>query len=173
MNIFIIGYMASGKTTIGKALAKKINFQFIDLDQYIENKEERSVSDIFATRGEIYFRNIETKYLIELIDKDEKSIISLGGGTPCYGNNLELLLNANNALSVYLKASLVELVRRLYLDKDSRPLIAHLKTEEALLEFVGKHLFERSNYYSQASRTINIDDKTIETIVEEIVSGLF
>lgn len=173
MNIFIIGYMASGKTTIGKALAKKINFQFIDLDQYIENKEERSVSDIFATRGEIYFRNIETKYLIELIDKDEKSIISLGGGTPCYGNNLELLLNANNALSVYLKASLVELVRRLYLDKDSRPLIAHLKTEEALLEFVGKHLFERSNYYRQASRTIKIDDKTIETIVEEIVSGLF
>ena len=165
--------MASGKTTIGKALAEKIDFQFIDLDQYIENKEDMSVSEIFSTKGEIYFRKIETKYLIELIDKDEKSIISLGGGTPCYGDNLELLLNANNALSIYLKASLKELVRRLSIDKNSRPLIAHLKTEEALLEFVGKHLFERSNYYNQASRTVQIDDKTIEIIVEEIISGLF
>ena len=173
MNIFFIGYMASGKTTIGKSLAKKIGFEFIDLDQYIENKEDMSVSEIFATKGEIYFRKKETKYLIELIDKDEKSIISLGGGTPCYGNNLELILMANNTLSIYLKASLKELVRRLFVDKNNRPLIAHLKTKQALLEFVGKHLFERSNYYNQVTKIINIDDKTKEQIVEEIVSGLF
>jgi len=173
MNIFLVGYMASGKTTVGKELAKKINFQFIDLDQYIENKEDMSVPEIFETRGEIYFRKIETKYLIELIANDNKSVISLGGGTPCYGNNLELLLNADNALSVYLKATLNELVKRLYKDKDNRPLIAHLKTEEALMEFVGKHLFERNNYYSQASKIILIDNKTINQIVEKIVSGLF
>ena len=173
MNIFLVGYMASGKTTVGKELAEKINFQFIDLDEYIEKKEEMSVSEIFKAKGEIYFRKIETKYLIELIASDNKFVISLGGGTPCYGNNLELLLNANKAISIYLKASLNELVNRLFDDKNKRPLIAHIDTKESLLEFVGKHLFERNNYYSQVSKTINIDNKETEQIIEEIVSGLF
>ena len=165
--------MASGKTTIGRALAKKLNFHFIDLDQYIEVKENMSISKIFILKGEIYFRKIETKYLEELISKDNKTVVSLGGGTPCYGNNLQLLLNSNNALTIYLKASLIELVKRLKKDKQHRPLIAHLETEEALLEFVGKHLFERSNYYSQASKSIIIDNKTTHEIVKEIISGLF
>ena len=173
MNIFLVGYMASGKTTIGKALAKKMNFQFVDLDQYIEGEEDMSVSKIFALKSEIYFRKIETKYLKELIDKKEKTVISLGGGTPCYGDNLQLVLSSNNAITIYLKASLLELVNRLLKDKQNRPLISHLKSEEALFEFIGKHLFERSNYYSQASKRINIDNKTTDEIVTEIISELF
>ena len=173
MNIFLVGYMASGKTTIGKALAEKMNFRFIDLDQYIENKEAMSVPEIFRLKGEIYFRKIETLCLIELIDSNEKSIISLGGGTPCYGNNLELLLNAENSLTIYLKASIKELVKRLNKNKLNRPLIAHLDTEEALTEFIGKHLFERSNYYSQSKLIVNIDDKNVNQIVEDILLNLF
>jgi len=173
MNIFLVGYMASGKTTIGLALAEKMNFKFIDLDQYIEDKENMSIPDIFSIKGEIYFRKIEGKHLKEIISKESKSIISLGGGTPCYGNNMELLVNSKKALTIYLKASLKELVKRLSVDKEKRPLISHLTKEEELLEFIGKHLFERSNYYNQASRTINVVDKNTENIVEEIILELF
>jgi len=119
------------------------------------------------------FRKIETTYLNELIANQENSIISLGGGTPCYGNNLEELLNAKNTITIYLKASLNELVKRLVKDKDKRPLIAHLKPESEVLEFIGKHLFERSYYYNQAAEIINVDDKNMDTIVEEIILNLF
>ena len=173
MNIFLIGYMASGKTTVGTALAKKLNFRFIDLDHYIENKEDMMVSEIFSLKGEIYFRKLESKYLEELINSDIKTVISLGGGTPCYGNNLQLILDADNTLSIYLKASLNELTKRLLKDKDKRPLIAHLNSEPELLEFVGKHLFERSNYYNQANKTVIVDKKSIEDVVEEIILTLF
>jgi len=173
MNIFLIGYMASGKTTVGTALAKKLNFRFVDLDHYIENKEDMMVSEIFSLKGEIYFRKLESKYLEELINSDIKTVVSLGGGTPCYGNNLQLILDADNTLSIYLKASLNELTKRLLKDKDKRPLIAHLNSEPELLEFVGKHLFERSNYYNQANKTVIVDKKSIEEVVEEIILTLF
>lgn len=173
MSVFLLGYMASGKTTVGKALAEKINFQFVDLDQYIENKEGMSVPEIFATKGEIYFRENETLYLKELLASDKQYIISLGGGTPCYGDNLKLILNAKNATTIYLKASLNELVKRLNKDKQSRPLISHIHSDEALLEFIGKHLFERNNFYSEAEKTISVDTKTVKEIVEEIVLNLF
>jgi len=165
--------MASGKTTVGTALAKKLNFRFVDLDHYIENKEDMMVSEIFSLKGEIYFRKLESKYLEELINSDIKTVVSLGGGTPCYGNNLQLILDADNTLSIYLKASLNELTKRLLKDKDKRPLIAHLNSEPELLEFVGKHLFERSNYYNQANKTVIVDKKSIEEVVEEIILTLF
>ena len=165
--------MASGKTTIGKVLAEKMNFQFIDLDQYIESKEDMSVPDIFKLKGEIYFRKIEALYLKELIESDIKVIISLGGGTPCYGNNMELLLNSEDAITIYLKASLNELVKRLSKDKQNRPLITHLDSDEALLEFVGKHLFERNQFYNQANYTVEADNASVTTIVEDIVLKLF
>lgn len=173
MNIILIGYMASGKSTVGLCLAKKINFSFIDLDQYIEKKENMAISDIFLSRGEIYFRKIETKYLEELLSSKLNTVISLGGGTPCYGNNMNMIVNTEEATSIYLKATLKTLVERLIKEKDERPLIAHLNTEDELLEFVGKHLFERSNFYSQAKKTVNIDTKDIEEVVEEIIIGLF
>jgi len=173
MKVFLVGYMASGKTTIGKVLAEKMNFQFIDLDQYIESKEDMSVPDIFKLKGEIYFRKIEALFLKELIESDIKAIISLGGGTPCYGNNMELLLNSEDAITIYLKASLNELVKRLSKDKQNRPLIAHLDFDEALLEFVGKHLFERNQFYNQANYTVETDNASVTTIVEDIVLKLF
>jgi shikimate kinase len=173
MKVFLVGYMSSGKTTIGKVLAEKMNFQFIDLDQYIESKEDMSVPDIFKLKGEIYFRKIEALFLKELIESDIKAIISLGGGTPCYGNNMELLLNSEDAITIYLKASLNELVKRLNKDKQNRPLIAHLDSDEALLEFIGKHLFERNQFYNQANYTVETDNASVTTIVEDIVLKLF
>jgi shikimate kinase len=112
-------------------------------------------------------------YLKKILEHDNKLIVSLGGGTPCYANNMELLLNSEDAMTIYLKASLKELVKRLSKNKHNRPLIAHLNSDELLTEFIGKHLFERSNYYSQATNIIDVDNKTTNQIVEEIILSLF
>jgi|UniRef100_UPI00404A1815 shikimate kinase len=173
MKILLTGYMGSGKSTIGAHLAEILNYEFVDLDQYIEAYESQSVSELFKTKGEIYFRKKETSYLHEVLSKNESSVIALGGGTPCYGNNMKLILDAAEAKSIYLKLSIPSLVKRLELEKSKRPLISHLKSSEELTEFVGKHLFERSFYYSQANFTIKADEKTIEEIVETIIMELF
>ncbi len=173
MNVVLIGYMASGKSTLGRILAKKINYDFIDLDDYIEEKEKRSVSDIFKSKGEIYFRKMETLYLKELLNNKTKLVLSLGGGTPCYSNNMDFIRNITNVKSIYLKASIPTLVARLKKEKSKRPLIAHIETDELLTEFIGKHLFERSHFYNLSEITITSDNKTEDGIIEELVLQLF
>tara|TARA_R110002050_G_C8927591_1_gene511816 strand:+ start:185 stop:706 length:522 start_codon:yes stop_codon:yes gene_type:complete len=173
MIVVLIGYMASGKSTLGKMLAKKLNYEFIDLDDYIEETEKMTVSDIFKTKGEIYFRKQESFYLQEMLNTKNNIILSVGGGTPCFGNNMELILNSDNVTSIYLKASIPLLVKKLIKKKNKRPLIAHIESEEALTEFIGKHLFERIPYYSQAEFTIITDGKTKRDIVEELMFQLF
>ncbi|MBJ7883052.1 shikimate kinase [Gelidibacter salicanalis] len=172
MIIILIGYMGSGKSTIGKKLSQTLNFEFIDLDDYIQEMEQLTISEIFKNKGEIYFRKQEHFYLKEVL-KRNNVILSLGGGTPCYGDNMQAILTTEGAHSIYLKSTILNLVQRLVTEKSQRPLIAHLKTDEALTEFVGKHLFERSFYYSQSNQILLTDGKTIEGITEEIVAGLF
>ncbi len=164
--------MGSGKSSVGSKLAEILKCEFLDLDAFIEGKEAMSVRELFKLKGEIYFRRAETTYLQEIIDQKEAKIISLGGGTPCYGNNMQRILTAPNAKSVYLKASIPTLTKRLFDERENRPLIAHLDTEELLVEFIGKHLFERSPFYSQSEVTISTDGKTKEEIVEEILKVL-
>ncbi|GAA4819462.1 shikimate kinase [Litoribaculum gwangyangense] len=173
MILVLIGYMASGKSTLGIILAEKLNYDFIDLDDYIEEKEGLTVADIFKIRGEIYFRKQETFYLEQVLQTEKNIILSLGGGTPCFGNNMQLILNAENSKSVYLKASIPQLVKKLFKKKSKRPLIAHIETKEALTEFIGKHLFERVQFYNQAEIQINTDHKSKNKIVKEILSKLF
>ncbi|MDO5970070.1 shikimate kinase [Flavivirga aquimarina] len=173
MIVVLIGYMASGKSTLGKILANKLNYDFIDLDDYIEEKEQLLVSDIFKYKGEIYFRKIETLYLKELLNNNTKLVLSLGGGTTCYSNNMDFIKNSPNVKSIYLKALIPTLVARLKNEKNKRPLIAHIKTDELLTEFIGKHLFERTPFYSLSEVTITTDNKTEEDIIEELVLQLF
>ena len=173
MILVLIGYMASGKSSIGKKLAKKLNYDFVDLDDFIENKENLSVSEIFKAKGEIYFRKQEELNLKELLQAKSNIILSVGGGTPCYGNNMELILNANHVKSIYLKATIPALVKKLMKKKSKRPLIAHIETEDALTEFIGKHLFERMPFYNQAEIKIITDGKTKNDIVEDIILELF
>lgn len=170
MKIVLLGYMASGKSSIGRRLSEKINLPLIDLDHYIEEKEEMSISDIFKIKGEIYFRKIENLYLKEIIDKNEDYILSLGGGTPCYGNNMEVI-NSSEAISIYLKASVNKLANRLILKKSKRPLVANLNDDQ-IFEFVGKHLFERNSFYDQAKKIVKTDGKKKSKIVKEIVKLL-
>ena len=173
MILFLIGYMASGKTTIGKIVSQKLGYKFLDLDYYIVEKEKKSVNDIFISKSEIYFRKIESFHLNEIIENNDKLVLSLGGGTPCYGNNMNLLLTAPNSKTVYLKASIKTLAKRLMNEENIRPLISHLESEELLTEFIGKHMFERSQYYSQADLVVPTDEKTENEIVEAIILNLF
>ena len=166
MKIVLLGYMASGKSTIGREISKKLDMKFIDLDDYISKREKRSISEIFKVEGEIYFRRIESLFLGEILNSKDSFILSLGGGTPCYSNNMELILNSD-ASSIYIKASIKTLVSRLIAEKNKRPLVADLE-DDKLLEFVAKHLFERRFFYEQASITVNTEDKSIEEIITEI-----
>ena len=166
MKIVLLGYMASGKSTIGREISKKLDMKFIDLDDYISKREKRSISEIFKVEGEIYFRKIESSYLGEILNSKDSFILSLGGGTPCYSNNMELILNSE-ASSIYIKAGIKTLVSRLTAEKNKRPLVAELE-DDKLLEFVAKHLFERRFFYEQASMTVNTEDKSTEEITTEI-----
>jgi shikimate kinase len=165
--------MASGKTSIGKKLAKKLNYNFLDLDDYIENKENLSVTEVFKQKGEIYFRKQEALYLNQLIKSEKNTVLSVGGGTPCYSGNMDAILAAEQVKSIYLKASLSTLANKLLRKKAKRPLIAHIETIEEMTEFVGKHLFERVQFYNQAEIKVSIDDITKDEVVEDIVLKLF
>ncbi|MBD0832028.1 shikimate kinase [Aestuariibaculum sediminum] len=173
MIVILIGYMASGKSTLGRMLADKLNYEFLDLDEFIEEKENTSIASLFKTRGEIYFRKAETKYLKELLNSNKNLILSLGGGTPCYGNNMQDILEAQNTKSVYLKASIPTLVSRLKTEKGKRPLVAHIESDEELTEFIGKHLFERSTFYNQSGIVLSTDNKPVGEILEELNEALF
>lgn len=157
--------MGSGKTTIGKKLNQNLNLDFIDLDEFIEQKEGLKISEIFKQRGEIYFRKQESIWFNHLLNQNKSLIISLGGGTPCYANN-HLRLQDDNVLSFYLKANIETLTNRLKQDSD-RPLLENIND---LHSFVAQHIFERSYFYNFSKYKIDINNKEINDIYLEISS---
>jgi len=165
--------MGSGKSTIGKQLASALNFSFLDLDAEIESAEGNSISDIFSEKGEIYFRKKENEVLREVLSINSNIVLATGGGTPCYGAVMEYLSSKKDVVVIYLKVSLHTLTERLVLEKDKRPLIAHLSSEKEVKDFIRKHLFERSYYYNQATFNIAVDGASISEIVEKSVLQLF
>ena len=170
--IFLIGYMGSGKTTIGKLLAKKLNLLFIDLDLFIENRYRKSVGEIFREKGEDGFREIEQKALHE-VSQFEDLIISTGGGTPCFFNNMNVMNKAG--ISIYLKVGVEELAKRLSCGKEKRPLIKDKKPEE-LKEFISINLEKRKAFYNQATYIYNAEQlktkEDVSSIVEHLISYL-
>ncbi len=173
MDIYLIGYMGSGKSTIGRILAEKLERSFIDFDEYIEKHEGLSISEIFDSKGEIYFRKIEMKYLQQLLmDKNMSRVVALGGGTPCYGNNMTALLEAA-VKTIYLNVPYKTLSRRLWDSRGNRPLIAAMEDYTALEDYVRKHLFERSYFYNQAQVLFKITDESEEETVNNVVATLF
>jgi len=169
--IILLGYMGSGKSTIGTLVAKKLHLPFQDLDQVIEKVEGKSIPTLFQEKGEIYFRKKENEILKQLLQKPDSLVLSLGGGTPCYANNHVLLQNPN-VVSIYLNLSVAELTTRLLSNKDHRPLIASMDSNE-LKEFVGQHLLERNYFYRFAKHTVNCDGKSKDDIVQAITELVF
>ncbi len=160
--------MGSGKSTLGRALATAKNISFVDLDVYIAEREKCSVPDIFKNKGEIYFRKKEALYLQEVLQKEEDMVLALGGGTPCFGNNMQLI-QAAGAVSIYLKYQPQSLTQRLLQEKDRRPLLAEIK-EIDLEEFIRKHLFDRNPYYAQATHIIAMDDLTPDQSLQKLLT---
>lgn len=166
--IILLGYMGCGKSIVGKALAADLEVRFVDLDIYIEMQEKCSISTLFSSKGEVWFRRREAEYLKALLHGGEAMVLSLGGGTPCYGNNMEHIHQLTDA-SVYLQCTASTLYERLKTETDKRPLIAGLSGDK-LKSFIQKHLFERAPYYRAAKILLPSDSMTVAQCVEAIKS---
>ena len=173
MQIILLGYMGSGKSSVGKLLSKILHYEFADLDTYIESSEEDVITDIFNKRSEIYFRGKEAAVLMDLLSEKNKLVLASGGGTHCYGTVMDDLLAEENVVTIYLKNSLETLKDRLFEERKNRPLIAHLHTKDLLNDFIRKHLFERSFYYQKATIILECDALSVKEIVEKIIGKLF
>ena len=147
--ILLVGFMAAGKTTLGKALAKDLGLQFVDLDLYIESRYHATVSQIFAERGEEGFRQIERNMLHEVAEFEDV-IIATGGGTPCFFDNMEYM-NAQGT-TVFLDASVDVIFTRLTIARTQRPLVDG-KTDEELRSYITETLNRRLPYYSRATHS--------------------
>ena len=150
--IILIGYMGAGKTTVGKALAKELGIIFYDLDWYIENRMRKSIAQIFEERGEEGFRKIEYNMLHEVAEF-ENVIISCGGGTPCFFDNMDYLNQQGQV--VYLKADPEVLYKHLAMSKNDRPLLRG-KSHEQLINFIREQLEKREPYYTKARYILDV-----------------
>lgn len=165
MTLFIIGYMASGKTTFGRALARKTGMQHIDLDFYIEQRFHSTVREIFAQKGEAEFRRIESAMLRE-VGEIEDTVVSCGGGTPCFGDNLDYM--NTRGLTVCLQASDDVIADRIIQAGNKRPLMAG-KSREEILMTLKEHMEARRPYYDRAQLTISGDRLENRTQISETV----
>ena len=151
IRIFLIGYMGAGKTTLGKAFARAMGLTFVDLDWYIEERYHKTVSQIFAERGEDGFRELEKRMLHEASDF-ENVVISVGGGTPCFFDNMDYMNQVGE--TVFLDVDNKVLFRRLKVAKQQRPLLAN-KTDDELMAFIQEALEKRLPHYTKAKHVFN------------------
>ena len=160
MKVFLVGFMGSGKTTIGKKLANYLKCDFIDLDKLIETKVGISIVQYFELHGESAFRDLEREVL-QKTDFPENVIIATGGGAPCFGDNMSWM--NENGLVAYLSLSAKALASRLKNSKTDRPLIRNLKGDE-LEGFISTKLAEREPFYNQSKFVVSASDLTAERL---------
>ena len=164
-HIILIGFMGSGKSTMGKLIANKLGYSFVDTDQYIEKKEGRTISDIFTDDGEEYFRSLETDALKELLESEEKKVLALGGGTPLREENRRLLKEAGYV--IFLKVNPNEAYHRLK-DDTERPLLQVPNPKEKIEELLA---FRNPVYEAAADYVLLEDNKTLDDVFYEL-SGI-
>ena len=160
--IFLIGFMGVGKSTLGKKLANKLNWEFIDIDQAIEQKFDMSVLSFFKLYGESIFREEETRMVKKIVEENRRAIIATGGGLPVFNNNMALL--NRSGITCYLHRPVKELYQRLSKSREKRPLIKDLD-EDRLLEFIEKGVLKRETYYNLSQHKLNRDQQTVEQII--------
>ena len=156
--------MGSGKTKRGKKIATKLGYTFYDLDEIIEKKANIPLNDIFLTKGEEKFREIERESLLEII-RNDNFVLSCGGGTPCFFDNMDLM--NNSGITIYLKAGTGFLFSRLVRKQDERPLIMGMKEEE-LRDYICKTLETRTRFYDKAKLVVDVLNIKNIVIVEKI-----
>jgi shikimate kinase len=162
MIIFLVGFMGSGKSYVGRNLAPLLGYDYIDLDKYIEEKEGLTVKEIFEQKGEEYFRMLEREY-IQHVEPDKNSVISTGGGTPCFFDNMDVM--NNKGLTVYLNRSKDMVIHRLLRGQYKRPLLKGLSPEE-LEKFYDEKLESRRAFYEKA--TLHAADANVDEILKMI-----
>jgi shikimate kinase len=150
-----MGFMGSGKSLLGRSLAKLLKRPFIDLDQYIEEQEMLSIGEIFETQGEKHFRELEEKYLKKVLESDSEAVIALGGGTPFHPSSFDLI--KKKSLSLYLKVSLEQLIIRLSLDSANRPLLRAL-SQDQIRAAVSQLFAARESTYLKADVFVNAEE---------------
>lgn len=164
-NIFLIGFMGTGKSTVAKALKKETGAEIIEMDQLIAQRENLSIPKIFEEKGEAYFRNVETELLMEL-QSGEKTIVSCGGGVPMREKNvLEMKKNGKVVLLTALPETILERVR----DNEDRPLLQNRKSVEGIRELMEQR---REKYEAAADVMVATDGKSAETIAREILQTI-
>jgi shikimate kinase len=166
--IYLIGFMGSGKTTTGKKLAALLRWSFIDLDKKIEENSGMTIPEIFAQKGEEYFRKVEAQ-MLRTFKKEINTVLSTGGGTPCYDENMYFMLNTG--LTVYLKLTPAQCMSRLWKSSHKRPLIQDMD-QARLMDFINDKLAYREKWYNKADITINGFDLDINLIHSLVKANL-
>ena len=168
IRIFLTGYMGAGKTTLGKAFARKLNLPFVDLDWYMEERFHKTVGELFVERGEAGFRELEKNMLHE-VGAFEDVVISTGGGAPCFFDNMDFMIR--NGKTVFLNVHPDVLFRRLRVAKQQRPILQG-KQDDELKEFIIRALEKRTPFYSQAQYVFNADELEDRSQIEKSVEKL-
>jgi len=163
MKYFLIGFMGSGKSLIGKQLAKKLHMKYKDLDNFIEESEKRTIADIFNNSGETYFRELEKKYLKKII-KEDNILVSTGGGTPTIHGLMDIMNNVGE--TIYLECCNEILFKRLHQNKEKRPMISVL-SDKRLRIYIKNKIEERQLFYKKATHTIcNYSGNCVNEIID-------
>ena len=168
MKIFLIGFMGSGKTHWGKALAEKLQLPFYDLDKIITDTQGKSITEIFAEQGEEHFRLLERDLLHDIVEKHPAIVLSCGGGTPCFFNNIDFMKKEGTV--VWLNSSIEALTERLKKEKNQRPLIKEISDED-LRSYILKKMNDRRLYYEQADVHVVEETVTLDSLIQQIIHG--
>jgi len=166
MRIFLVGFMFSGKSTVGKLLAKSMGYEHIDTDHMFESLYNISINDFFEKYGQDLFRELEHKLLLTLIEKDN-IVISTGGGLPCFHNNMELI--KQNGISIHINMSFKSIIHRQKKSKKNRPLLRN-KSQEEIEIFLQDLLAKRIDIYNQSNIIIKGEDLNIKELKEKILT---
>ena len=169
MRIFVIGYMYAGKTTVGRHLASHLHLPFIDLDQAIEEHYHASSALLISRYGEDAFRQLEKAILHKVADQNDNVVVSTGGGTPCFFDNMDFILSSG--IAIYLQLSVPQILAREALSRKSRPLLSDI-TPKAKKAHVTAHLAEREPFYSRATLTVPAYNPVIPGLVKQVLPYL-
>lgn len=161
--VFLVGFMGSGKSHWGKIWAEQLKLPFIEQDALIEQRENKTIAEIFDEKGEAYFRELESEVL-KNITEEQARIVSTGGGAPCFFDNMQWM--NDHGTTIYLKASPAELVFRLKDEVDKRPVLKNAGTNGLEL-FIQQKLAEREPFYERARFKVpvsQLDNNTLQTL---------
>jgi shikimate kinase len=164
MRIFLIGYMGSGKSSIGPAVAQELGLRFVDLDKAIEERFGKDITTIFQGEGEAHFRELEQQMLHEWLEQDDY-VMATGGGTPCHADNMDRMCDAG--ITIYLKLSTETLYDRLKLDLANRPLLQG-RADHELFNYIHDTLLEREPYYLDSQYRVKAKDLKASELAEFI-----